>query len=200
MGTYTFAKRSVEYSARALARISIHHSAVMAYRSIGYVAALATTVVLFSLYTGIARPRTWCHVPNFRLGYFWYDLSPYVLVTSLIVGIFVSSFQVLRADANIGHRFTVLTLIYAMSSVVFALIYFSFGITIDGGENAGQVTPHASDYLYFSLMNSLTFHEAKGFVECDSLRFIVFFQKICGPLFGFFYLNLATESISGRNS
>ncbi len=196
MSALVFARRSAVELGGFFKKHAKRPTFVMFVRSFGYIGALAVTVILFILYTTYARPRTWCHVPNFRWGYFWYDLSPYILATSLIVGIFVFSFQVLRADANIGHRFTVLTLIYAMSAVVFALTYFSFGITIEGGDAAGQVSPKAADYLYFSLMNSLTFQETKGFVECDSLRFIVFFQKVCGPLFGFFYLNLATESVA----
>lgn len=165
-------------------------------RTLGYGLALFVTLMSFFVYTWVAQPRRWCHVPNFSLSYFKYDISPYALAFILIAVIFSCSFVVLRSDGNIGHKFTVLTLIYAMASVTFALIYYTFGITFAEGDMVGTVSARASDYLYFSLMNSLTFHEMDKFVECDSLRFIVFFQKLSGPLFGFFYLNLATTGLS----
>lgn len=189
-----FWRRICDLAQVAAASSRIHST----LRSIGYGFALLVTLVSFFVYTWVAQPRSWCHVPNFNPSYIKYDISPYALAFMLIAVIFGCSFSVLRSEGNIGHKFTVLTLIYAMASVTFALIYYTFGITYADGDLVGNVSDRASDYLYFSLMNSLTFHEMDKFVECDSLRFIVFFQKLSGPLFGFFYLNLATMGLSRR--
>ncbi|MGN7295475.1 hypothetical protein [Rhizobium sp. SAFR-030] len=153
--------------------------------------AFIVTIATPFLYAEIARVRDWCYVP-------YTETTRGILREVAVLGTLIAMICVflgatilsLLNSRNIAANVAVFLCAYLVVVSAFAMYFYTFGITVTpvGAKNleldSGSIVSNMSDYMYFSLTNSI-FMTPTEFESCPSLRAAIVVQRVSSLIVAF---------------
>jgi len=144
------------------------------------IAAMISVAVFFG-YTTLQSPRQWCHAANLSsTTYAAYEFAPYVLIAISAVA---SSILMKRMTSQSSGTLTLLAILLVISNglLVFALVYYQFGITYEG-----EVVRENWAYIMFALDRATLGQMPTEYQGCPSTVFIqslqfLYVMLVAGP-------------------